>query len=182
MNVKLNTLLKSSDALLKKHHDKKALMLLSRITRTYPDNAKGWTNKGISLLRLNQYHKALSLINEVIKSDLEIPDGYVKRANVKVLLEQYLSALDDVYIALSYDSENAEAFNVLAEINAFINNRNEFYLNLEKALKIDPLLVGTSIKEKEIYKNFFNDKRFLKIIEKYNLSPLIEGQLNNNYN
>ena len=116
------------------------------------------------------YKRSITYYNEIIEKDVENPIGYTRRSNIKLLIgDDYHSALDDVYNALQYDSECAEAFNILAEINALINNRNEFYINLEKALKLDAKMVESTINSKKIYKSFFNENRFIRVLEKYNI-------------
>lgn len=117
----------------------------------------------------DNYNKALSYCNEVIQIDAENPIGYTERANINLKLGNYLSALDDIYLALAYDSKYVGAFLTLAEINAHINNKNEFYLNLEKGLQLDSKMVESFISDKSIYKKFYNDERFLKILAKYNI-------------
>jgi MinD-like ATPase involved in chromosome partitioning or flagellar assembly len=116
------------------------------------------------------FHKAMTIYNDVIERDVENPIGYIKRAHLRILLEQYQAALDDIYQALTYDSENGEAYNTLAEINAHIKNKNEFYLNLERALKLEPVLVESSIRKNPVYKWFVDDKRYIRILEKYKIS------------
>lgn len=115
------------------------------------------------------YDKALVVYNEVIEMDGENANAYNGRANVKVLTNNYIAALEDVYKALSYNPEYVKGFASLAEINARLNNINEFYLNIERALKLDLKWTEGFIKDRRIQEVFVNDKRFEKLVEKYNL-------------
>lgn len=117
----------------------------------------------------NEYDKAISYYNDVIKIDGENAAAYTGRAMVKLLSKSYLAALDDLYQALSYNAEDVNSFAILAEINIHLNNKNEFYLNLERAIKLDDKWVEAFIKARKLHAYFINDKRFSKLIEKYDL-------------
>ncbi len=116
-----------------------------------------------------QYDSALGYYNEVIKSDKENATAYIGRANVKIISRNYLAAMDDVYEALTYNTEDASSYAALAEINLRLDNRNEFYLNLERALKLDDKWTEAFIKRKIIQELDTHDKRFLKLLDKYDL-------------
>jgi hypothetical protein len=58
---------------------------------------------------------------------------------------------------------------MLAEINARLSNTNEFYLNLERALKLDVKFIETFIKSRNLLELFINNDRFNKLVEKYSL-------------
>jgi MinD-like ATPase involved in chromosome partitioning or flagellar assembly len=112
--------------------------------------------------------KAMSIYNEVIKLDGENVAALTGRANIKIITNNYQDALEDVYKALSYDAEHVAAFAALAEINAHSMNVNEFYLNLERALKLDYKWMENFLKGKR-KKLPFSEKRFEKLVEKYDL-------------
>ena len=115
-----------------------------------------------------KYDTAMSTYNEVIKLDGENVLALTGRANIKILTNNYQDALEDVYKALSYNSEHVAAFAALAEINAHAMNANEFYLNLERALKLDSKWMESFLKGKKRQLPF-SDKRFERLIEKYDL-------------
>lgn len=115
------------------------------------------------------YNQALKTYNEIIKLDGENAKAYIGRANVEIIANNYLSANEDVYQALLYDTEYVAAYTTLAEINALLSNKNEFYLNLERALKIDVKWVETFMRNKKLQELFINDKRFERLVEKYDL-------------
>ncbi len=115
------------------------------------------------------YEGARAYYNEVIRADLENPAGYVGRAKIELLMGEIKPALEDTYQALMLNADYAEAFLTLAEINAQRQDFNEFYLNFEKALKLDQLLVISALLQKEFYLQFLTDSRFVKIMEKYSI-------------
>lgn len=124
---------------------------------------------GVIYTNEKEYEKALNYYDKMIEMDSEDFTGYNGRANVKRLTGDYSSALQDVYKALELNPDFATAFATLAEINAHLNNKHEFYLNLENALKLDPKMVEKAISKEEVYQSFLGDERFLRILEKYNI-------------
>lgn len=115
------------------------------------------------------YEGARAYYNEVIRADLENPAGYVGRANIELLMGEIKPALEDAYQALMLNADYAEAYLSLAEINAQIQNYNEFYLNFEKALKLNEQVAISAMTQKKTYLQFSNDTRFIKIKEKYSI-------------
>lgn len=115
------------------------------------------------------YDAALTTYNEIINLDSENAIAYTGKANINILTNNYLAALEEVYQALSYDAEYVPALTTLAEINARLKNTNEFYLNLERALKIDVKWTEVFIRTRKLQEYFINDKRFERLIEKYDL-------------
>lgn len=82
-------------------------------------------------------------------------------------------AFEYIYKALELNPLSAFAFSTLAEIYGSINKTNEFYLNLELALinkGEDDEDLEEAISKEEVYKKYYNDERFKKLMEKYNIS------------
>jgi len=124
---------------------------------------------GIIYGKEKNYERALHYFDRMIEIDAEDAVGYNGRANIKRLMGDYSAALKDIYYALELNPNFAVAFATLGEINAHLNNLNEFYLNFENALKLDPRMVEDALESEDVYKPFFKDKRFIKILEKYNI-------------
>ncbi|MBL0009308.1 MAG: hypothetical protein IPP25_19585 [Saprospiraceae bacterium] len=123
-----------------------------------------------TLTILKEFEAAIKLYNSLIANEPENPRAYNGRANVYRLMNDFDQALLDVYKALELDPNYGTAFATFAEINAHKNNLNEFYLNFENAIRLNKESIEYSLKEEDVYKPFFKDDRFLKIIDKYNLS------------
>lgn len=91
------------------------------------------------------------------------------------------NALTDIYNALQLNTENGIAYATLAEIKAGQNDIQEFYRNFELALKYDFESEKLFLKDFfPIYKRFFNEDKFLKLLEKYNRLETIE-RINKDY-
>jgi len=87
------------------------------------------------------------------------------------VLGDYEKAFDYVYKSLELDPRNKYATGTLAEIYAETGNLREFYKNLDLSF-----LFGMTedefnriLKDEKVYEQFFNDKKFLNILEKYNI-------------
>jgi MinD-like ATPase involved in chromosome partitioning or flagellar assembly len=84
-------------------------------------------------------------------------------------------ALADIYKALQLNTENGIAYGTLAEIKACQNEIPEFYRNFELALKFGfefDLIFDEEVVS--IYKPFFKEESFLKLLEKYNQFEALE--------
>ncbi|WP_319502140.1 KGGVGR-motif variant AAA ATPase [uncultured Draconibacterium sp.] len=78
------------------------------------------------------------------------------------------SAYNYVYKALEQDSGNATFMTTLAEISAKDNKENEFYYNLDLALKTKYGIEGFFYYH-EFYSKYFTNERFLRLLDKYNV-------------
>jgi hypothetical protein len=79
--------------------------------------------------------------------------------------------LKDIYKALELDSEDSIAYLTLAEINSDLNKLDDFYLNVDLALKFDQQReVEDVLLKDKLYKKYFKEERFLKLLEKHNIS------------
>ena len=127
------------------------------------------------LTREKNYSEALYYFNKMIDLDAENYHAYNGRGNILRLTGNYFGALEDVYKSLEINVNYEIAYLTLAEINASLNNKHEFYLNLEKALSIEKALtqgtekVEEAIKTEDVYKVYLNDERFLNIIARYDI-------------
>lgn len=117
-----------------------------------------------------EYDKALSYYDEIIEKDQQNHVAYNERANIKRLKGLHVSALEDVYKSLELNVDFAAAFITLAKINGQLQNKNEFYLNLEKGLKLDSKIAETIILNDQIsFSLFLKEQRFINLLDRYNI-------------
>lgn len=175
-----NHALKINDLYIQAHHvgivvlyeSKKyneALERINGLLRIDPTSYFALCYKGIIYTNLGRLKDAEMAFSEVIEQNPDSALGYAGRANVFRLAGLFDNALLDVYKALEIDSELVDAVGTLAEILAAQGNLGGFYVHLENALKIDPKYMEKAINEEFIYKNFFNQERFLMLLTKYNI-------------
>ena len=91
--------------------------------------------------------------------------------------QKYESALKNIYKAIELNSEQGLFYATLAEINFCMDNKLEFYRNMDVALSknyiIESILIdGEYIKN--IYKQVVNDPEFIRILNKHNKTYFIE--------
>lgn len=144
-----------------------ALIRVEDMLSTYPNDINFLIRKCITLVKLKKFRDAEIASTQLIDLDPEFSIGYSCRGNVRRLQKNFEPALEDVYKALELDSENIQAIATLAEIYGELGRINEFYLQVETALKLDADYMLTCFKEEEIYEKFFNDNRFINLLLKY---------------
>jgi tetratricopeptide (TPR) repeat protein len=135
----------------------------------YPNDINALLNKIIIFTGTNRLNEAEKICTELISLLPEYSIGYSCRGNTKRLMKDFENALIDVYKALELDSENIQAIGTLAEIYAEIGNKNEFYIHLENALKLNTRFMEKAIKDEIIYSTFMEEKRFLYLLSKYGI-------------
>ena len=102
------------------------------------------------------------------------PDVYNSYAHYLRIIKEYSEALEKVNKAIELNSEFGLAYATLAEINHALNMEQDFYRNFELALRFNLNLDIIFDKEVlEIYKNYFNKERFVKILYKYEQLPTL---------
>ena len=103
------------------------------------------------------------------------PDVYNSYAHYLRIIKEYSEALEKVNKAIELNSEFGLAYATLAEINHALNMEQDFYRNFELALRFNLNLDIIFDKEVlEIYKNYFNKERFVKILYKYEQLPTLD--------
>lgn len=114
-------------------------------------------------------------LNTLVEKYPDESNGYNERSNYYRKTKEFEKALLDIYKALQLDTENGLAYSTLSEIKACQSEFQEFYRNFELALKYK--FDSNQIVEVEvlsIYKPFFKEERFIKLLEKYNRFDTIE--------
>lgn len=139
----------------------------------YPKDPRSYLLMGI----LYSYNSDLenSFRCFTIAAELEpTSKSYNGIANYYRLKGNYNKALEFIYKAIELDPENEIAFATLAEINAGNGNKDEFYLNFERALRLAKDLktlrhLESAINNETVYKQFENEDRFQRLLERYNI-------------
>ncbi|WP_025740512.1 KGGVGR-motif variant AAA ATPase [Aquimarina pacifica] len=105
-----------------------------------------------------------------IRPDFEY--GYNSVANALRNIGNYEKALDYIYQGLAINPHNIYLTVTLAEVHAHLNNNREFYKNLELAFTfgLDNDLFQEIIIKESIYKPYLQDKKFLDLLDKYNIT------------
>lgn len=134
-----------------------------------PNDINALLKKVVIYTHTKKYDEAEKICSNIIKIDPEFSVGYSCRSNTRRLMKDFENALNDVYKALEIDSENIQAIGTLAEIYAELGNKNEFYIHLENALKLDVQFMEKAIKEEIIYKEFMEEERFINLLSKYGI-------------
>lgn len=118
-----------------------------------------------------EYNKALATQLRTIELLPESDDARNAQANTLRVLGEYEKAFEAIYKALEINPRNAVANGTLAEIYAAQGNLREFYKNTELSFSfgITSLLFQSILEEESIYAQFYNDKKFLSILEKYEI-------------
>lgn len=120
-------------------------------------------------------NEILESMNALVVKYPDKSNAYNFRGNYLREKGDYKNALSDIYTALQLDTENELAYSTLAEIKACQGESQEFYQNFELALKYkfdSDLILEEDILP--IYKPFFKEERFIKLLEKYNKFDTIE--------
>lgn len=147
----------------------KALVIVENMLFAYPNDVNFLIRKSIILVKLKKLTEAENTSTKLIDLNPEFSVGYSCRGNIRRMRKDFEPALDDIYKALELDSENIQAIATLAEIYAETGRINEFYLQVETALKLDPDYMLNGFKEEEVYEKFFNDNRFINLLSKYGI-------------
>lgn len=144
--------------------------------KMYIDKIKG--DKKIFLkVRLEINHYFYHDRNRDIETASNLLDDYPSDENFYNIracfyryYKEYESALKDVYRALEINTEYAEAYSTLAEIKYSQGDMDEFYRNLELALKykFDIRQVRGCGDIGQIYENCMDNPRFVNLMKKYN--------------
>ena len=124
-----------------------------------------WSQLGYAFSKLGNHEKAIESYNNALgldSSDAELNNNI---AYSYELNRNYDMALKYAQRALEIDSTYALAYSTLAELAAIISNNEEFYQNLDLALKYG-FEVWDYI-EYDPYSRYKEEAKFLELIEKY---------------
>ena len=148
------------------HHQEAKILLESIYDRD---------NEFTEFLRIQIAHALYHKVDEDMKAIIELikahPGNVVYRNEEAAMwnfYRNYTNALEAVYRTLEIDSESSKAYLILAEIKYRMDDKLDFYRNLELALKYGYDLRWVKYDEMfYIYKECLEDERFLAILDKY---------------
>lgn len=136
-----------------------------------PNDIQALIFKVVIFTKTGRYKGAETICSTMLEIDPELSIAFSSRANVRRMMKNFDLALDDVFKSLELDSENIQGILTLAEIYAETGRLNEFYLQLENAIKVDEEFVEKNLFEEEIYNDFRSDERFISLLSKYGIYP-----------
>ena len=151
------------------HYNKKeypkAIEYLTQIN--YPI---AWCSLLLGMAYNNQgnHQKAEECFTEGIQHFPEDPELRNARADILGRRGNYGAALTDIYKAIELAPDNGIWFATLAEILLKMDKKEEFYLNFNLALSKN-INESDLRSSKDVYSNLKDDKRFLQLLEKYQL-------------
>ncbi|WP_052158209.1 KGGVGR-motif variant AAA ATPase [Lacinutrix jangbogonensis] len=116
---------------------------------------------------------ALKYEKDLIKFHPDYDNGYNSISDSYRKMGKYDIALDYIYKALEINPQSFSSTTTLAEIHVHLGNKREFYKNLELAftfgLNSEVFQEVIDDDEECIYAEFYKDKKFLEILDKYNI-------------
>ena len=115
---------------------------------------------------------------ELIDKYPDYPNIYNSISCLYRELKEYELALKNIYKAIELNPEKGLYYSTLSEINFCMDNKLEFYRNLDEALSkgfdLEVALKYESEDTKSIYKQAINDPEFIRILNKYNKAYFVE--------
>jgi MinD-like ATPase involved in chromosome partitioning or flagellar assembly len=141
----------------------------------------GYKMKSNILEYLQNYDEAIKNIESALKIKPDDPTLINSFANV-LKKQNITKAFEKIYDAISQEPKRGYFYLTLAEIYALSGNKNEFYKNFELGLILDKSLASEDLEffivaELDSYKDFFEESRFLKLLEKYKIDFNLIKQL-----
>jgi len=149
-----------------------AIVYADKLIELTPLKSNGYFVKAYSYCEMNANKEALQYYDKALEVDPNNSRIYNNLGNLYKVQGDYEMAAEYIYKSLELNPAESYSYFTLAEIKAEQNKINEFYLNLELALinKDDSADVLNLINKEKSYKNFFHEERFIKLLEKYNIS------------
>ncbi len=148
-----------------------AIEIFSSILKNDKRHLGSLIQMGLFYHKKNEISKALEYEENVIKYHPEYDNGYNSISDSYRKIGKYEIALDHIYKALEINPQSPYANTTLAEIHAHLGNDREFYKNLELAFNfgLNSEVFQSVIDEEEVYIQFYDNKKFLDVLDKYNI-------------
>lgn len=174
---------------LRQKNYKESLFMFEKAWQIDPKNAVICNNIGVLYEKCMDFDNSLKYASMAISIDPAYSLAYNSRAIVFMFNKNYEKAFDEIYKAIELDPHNPILYLTLAEIKASIDNENEFYFNLDTGLKLahenkkNGLEIGgmedlkETIVNEDIYKKFYKQERFQRLLEKYNINLKDENKI-----
>ncbi len=134
-------------------------------------------NLGYIFTHRGDYPEALKYYERVVILYPHYHEVHNATGNIYRLMKDYDKAFDYIYKALELNPRSAMATGTLAEIYADQGNEREFYKNLELSFSfgMNEEDFNRILQDESVYKSYLNEKKFLDILEKYNIKILKEN-------
>lgn len=118
-----------------------------------------------------QYKKSLDIDETLLALYPDNESVLNSMGNILRILGKHEQGLEYIYKALEINPTSTLATCTLAELNLELSNYREFYKNLELAFSfgLNSEIFQDILETEAVYKPFFNDEKFLSILEKYNI-------------
>ncbi|NDV58755.1 KGGVGR-motif variant AAA ATPase [Bacteroides sp. 519] len=125
---------------------------------------------------LSYTKKKENAINEYVDLFPNSHEAFNLRANFNRIRGNYEEALNDIYKALEFSPNNPFLYATLAEIRYSQKDINEFYLNFEKALRLElnKNFLSHDKEAKAIYHQLYTDSRFRELLEIYGREDILK--------
>ncbi|MEM5564738.1 AAA family ATPase [Psychroserpens sp. AS72] len=151
--------------------DDEVLMLLNEIIDKDSEHWQAIFLKGNIYYRKNHFKKALKYKLQLVDLDPNYHVGYNEVANVYRVMGEYDKAFEYVYKNLELNPKSKYGTGTLGEIYAELGNDREFYKNLQLSFVfgMKPKAFQRIISTEKIYRKYFNDKKFLELLNSYRI-------------
>jgi cellulose biosynthesis protein BcsQ/Tfp pilus assembly protein PilF len=147
-----------------------SLEAINKSIELHQDDAS-YRLKGIILTSLNKFKEAHQEFQKSLELNPDNARTYNSVANTYLQQGKLEEAFTHAYKALELDSSFVTTYGTLAEIFARKGDINAFYVNIELAMKGDPVVVRYSIQHEypELYAPYLKEERFQKLLKKYDI-------------
>lgn len=161
----------------------KAKSLLEDYNKNYPENIDGLLGLTHTYYLLKEYERSIKVSEYAIQLYPEAESLLNAYGNTLRAMGRYEAAMDYIYKALEVNPHYAMANGSLAELYAAMDNDREFYKNLELSFSfgMDTELFQDILEQEDIYSKYYNDDKFLSILEKYKIDVDWEKVRNSKY-
>jgi tetratricopeptide (TPR) repeat protein len=115
------------------------------------------------------YSKSIEYFRKFITFYPNNYHAYNSLGNALKADKKYDEAFKNIYRALELNPKDPFSTGTLAEIYTGVNNDDEFFRNLELSFSLGMSKKDFEriLKEETVYKSYFNNERFLKLVTKY---------------
>jgi MinD-like ATPase involved in chromosome partitioning or flagellar assembly/Tfp pilus assembly protein PilF len=157
---------------IRKREYNKALQAANSLREANPDGLVENSLLATSLLRLKRNDEALKIrrkLTELYSDVAYVWNDYANALRIEGRLDEAMNA---IYRALELEPQNNISTITLAEIYAAMDNKREFYKNLELSFSLgtNTEMFQNIIETEDIYSSFIEDDRFKFILDKYKIS------------
>ena len=125
---------------LEKRKDWKGLLDWSlKWTKSEPENALAWYNRGYAYDELKRYNDAIEALQQAVRIDPEYAAAWNNIGAAYVELKRYNDAIEALRQAVRFDPEDANSWYNLGVAYAFSGNRTEALNVAQELRRLDPV-------------------------------------------